>query len=291
MSSSISRSEERREVILGDLHVTTLMEDLPPTVFPVSASITMRRSTSEDRLYNTYCPPEYPVPVREPVGAYIPDTTVYFDNPALVADERRKTWKYHKFTEKFEEQLAEIDELGPNAMDKLYLTGLRLVELPATYISSESGHRVADESLYQDEAEMTIGRFEKYTELSAAAIREELGDALPGDTEKPLRLTQIQEVTAKPYQGAGTGSKRRYYTGGQADSYGSAEKAPRVWSIDESSTADEINEQLPLRTALDKAELFFPALSETEFFRSVKFYGHTETGTAFVADDMADVTN
>lgn len=285
----VSQSQERREVLLRDLHITSLMERLPPAVFPVSAAITMRRSTAEDDVYTEFAPPEYPVPVRKPVGAYIPDTTVYFDNPAVVSDERKKTWRYDEFCEQFEAQLEQIDELSSGALDRIYLTELRLVEIPAAYVSSTNGQRSADPSLYQDEATMTIGRFSKYTELAASDVREELGDSLPDDTTKPLRLTQVKEVTAKPYQGTGTGSKRRYYTGGQADSYNSAEKGPRLWAIDEGTSVEQINERLPLRPALDSIETFFPALSESEFFRPVKFYGTTETGTSFVANDLIDL--
>jgi hypothetical protein len=287
MSEAVASERERREVLLGDLHVVSLMEKLPPTVFPVSASITMRRSTADDELYRDHSPPEYPVSARKPVGAYIPETTVYFDNPALIANERQKTWRFHEFREQFEAQLDAIPELGADVMDRIYLTDLRVVEIPPSYVSSNGGHRSADPKLYQDEGEMTIGRFSKHTALSASELREELGDDLPGDTNKPLRLQRIEEVTAKPYQGTGTASKRRYYTEGQADQYGAAEKTPKVWLADD--MGNDLDEAYPLAPALQKLEKFFPALTETEFCRPVKFYGRTKTGTSFVANEMTEL--
>lgn len=284
LNGTRARNTERREILLGDLYVTSLMEQLPPTAFPVSARITMRRETADDELYFGYKPPEYPVPVRRPVGAYIPESTVFFENPAEIASEPRKTWKFHEFVESLRKQLSEIEELPVDAEKRIYLQHLTIVEIPPAYVSSEDGHRIADPTLHQNEAKMRIGHFNKYSDISISGLREELGDALPDDTTKPLHLTRVDEVTAKPFDGGAAQSKRRYYTKGQAEQVGDLEKTPAIWMF--TDRLEHEQDARPLQTVLPEIGEFFPVLSEQDFFQPVKFYGKTRESQTFVADEM-----
>lgn len=275
-------SNGRVEALLADMHVTSLVERLPSNVFPVAAGITMRRETADDNVFLDYKPPEYPVPIRNPEGAYIPDTTVYFDNPAEVADSSRKTWKYHEFVDAFREQLNEVQELGATPEDRIYITHLRVVEIPPAYVTSDGGHPAASPRLFQNEGEMTIGYFTKFSELSANEIQETLGDAMPDEMRKPLRLNRIDEVTAKPYDGSGTQSKRRYYTDGQAESAQSLDKVPKIWAAQSSAHGRDTR---PLSVAVQQLNKFFPALSDAEFLIRFKLYGKERSSSIFVADD------
>lgn len=282
--TEIDTSNERMSALLADLHVTSLVEDLPPNVFPVAAGLTMRRETSDDSVFMDYKPPEYPLPIRKPEGAYIPNRTVYFENPAEIADNNRKTWPYHEFVDSFREQLQDVDELGPNPEDRIYITHLRIVEIPSAYVTTDGGHPAASERLYQNEAEMTIGYFSKFTELQAQDVKEELGDALPDETEKPLRLNRIDEVTAKPYDGGATQSKRRYYTAGQANSSESYDRTPKIWA---SERFVRDRETRPLDVAVGNIDRFFPALSDSQFLKRFKFFGSEKSSSFFVADEVS----
>ena len=216
--------------ILRLLDPIEVLESLPPTVFPVSAKIQLDRTSVTDQVYQDYNPPEYPVEVRVPADVpYIPQSTVYFDNPAERHPKNTSPVPVDDFIEGLEEIADHLERETITDPQRLYLTGLCVVEVPPQYLLVEEGKHGVKPAFYEENAEMTLAYFQKDNSLSAHSVREELEESLPGETRSPLELIRLDEVVAKPSRlGRGTtrrAGRARYFTEKEAEKAGFIETA------------------------------------------------------------------
>jgi hypothetical protein len=286
--SSTAGPTER--VMIFDKHdPITVLETLPRTVFPVSARVELGRTVGDDAQYTEYDHDTSPVIPRKPEPVpYIPETTIYFENPAERAPRNRTVWSPRDCASELA-ALRDHFKTETNAdADRLQLRGLCLAELPARYLTSQNGRYRASPLLYEENGTITLTYFQHDLSLAAHNVREELEDALPGRTRSPLQFTRLDEVTAKPARdGEGTtqrASRCRYYTEAEAEQYNDLSLTPAVWKLDR--TMDEYEDGRPLDTILSQLDEFCPTIADSPLLREVTFTGEIETQERFYADEV-----
>lgn len=282
-------TERAAAAILRVLDPIEIIESLPPTVFPVSAQIQLDRTSREDHAYRDFRPPDYPVEVRVPAEApYIPETTVHFGNPAERPPKNANPVSTAEFVGGLEEIAKHLEEETTTDPQRLYLTGICVVEVPSRYLTFDSGAHGVKPDLYEENAEMTLAYFQKDNSLSAHDVREDLEEALPGETRTPLELIRLDEVTAKPSRlGRGTtrrAGRARYFTEREAEKAGSVDATPAIWQVKRLRRPGD--DTRPLETVLDEYHRFLPALSETDLIRELTFVGQTRTVERFYAEQV-----
>lgn len=283
------KTERAAAAILRLLDPIEVIESLPPTVFPVSAKIHLGRTSRDDHAYQDYRPPKYPVEVRRPAEApYIPETTVHFDNPAERPPKNATPVSTADFVDGLNEIADHLESETPTDPQRLYLTGLCAVEVPSQYLTFEDGSHGVKPALYDEHAGMTMAYFQKDNSLSAHRVREELDDALPGETRTPLELIRIDEVTAKPSRlGRGTArqaGRARYFTDREAAKAGKTDATPGIWKIKRLRRPGD--DARPLETVLSEYDRFLPALAETDLLKELTFVGQTRTTERFFAEQV-----
>lgn len=181
-----------------------------------------------------------------------------------------------------------FDEETEVDTERLYLTGLCVVEIPAQYVTSRDGEVVPTHSLYKEQGKMTLAYFRKESSLSAHRVRSELEDALPGETRTPLQLTQLSEVHAKEVKSDRTtrmkSGRTRYFTHSEADKYGKPELTPGIWKLQRITGANETTR--PLEPVLPEINQFIPSLSNTDLMQRVTFTGETYEREQFLAENV-----
>ena len=280
----------RGVVIVDESDPRAVIERLPDTVFPVMIQFGLQKSTSGDRPHESLTTPEYPVDVRLPQGPYIPQSTVYFDNPAVRPPRHTPAWRPREFLTSLSELFDELGESPRVDMDRLLLSQVRVVEVAPRYTTTdpETGDTVTTPELYSDRADLTLGTIRRESGLSAARVRDALDTAMPGDTRSPLQLTQITEATAKPARASRitqqpTG-RHRYFTENEAERLDQLDATPAVWMLDHAASPAESHR--PLDPVLSEIERFFPRLAEGDLLDHIQLRGRTETREQFYADEV-----
>lgn len=288
---------ELNEVLISDIHAAALTGDLPDGVYPVSVSVRLDRATTDDRTDKDLRPPEFPAPVKHPVGTapYIPQTTVWLENPALVDNRGDKVWDHDEFSEKMDEEIERIRNKGHGARDRFYLTRARFVEvLDKSYLKEgEDGRLRPSPEFYEDHGEMSIAYFDKRPTITNDEVREKLKreGVISGQIKQPLRLTKYKRVRAKEHNPSV--STRRYFTGGQAENLPGVEASdvrPRVYKHpDEITDHDDSRHDVVvqrLQVGLDEIGSHFPTLAASDLWVNVTFIGEYNTTDEFVEDDV-----
>ncbi|EMA48215.1 hypothetical protein [Halococcus thailandensis] len=278
-----------RVVLLAEHDPITVLETLPRTVFPVSARIELGRTVGDDKPYSDHDRGTLPVEPRRPEPVpYIPETTVYFTNPAERAPADRTAWTPQECADELAHLLDHFEAATNTDPERLRLRGLCLAELPAQYLTMDDGHHVASPMLYEENGPITLTYFRHDLSLAAHDVREELDDALPGRTRSPLQLVRLDELTAKPARhGEGTtgkASRCRYYTEAEAEAANDLSRTPAVWQLERTMTAH--GSARPLDTILTQLDDFCPAVADSPLTKDVTFSGETGTQERFYADDI-----
>jgi len=284
-----SETKQEQAVILGKLDPASVIEKLPPTVFPVTAKVALERSYTGDSPHADYRSPEYPVDVRVPTETpYIPEQTVYFDNPAERPPDGVTAWRPAEFVDSIVELTEFFENETRATTDRLYLTGLCVVEVPSLYLTYDAGQQAAEPGLYEENGEMTLAYFKKDSSLTAHKVREHLGDALPGETRTPLQLTRLDEVYAKPSRtGRGTvgdAGRRRYFSEREAAKSNNEEMIPGIWKADRVASSSESFR--PLDSVVNELDQFLPAFTDSELPETVTFQGTVEESERFFAETI-----
>lgn len=275
--------------ILRLLDPIEIIERLPPTVFPVSAKLQLDRTRRDDHAYKDYRPPDYPVEVRVPIESpYIPETTIYYDNPAERPPKNVTPTTTADFIDGLKEIANHLEEDTKTDPQRLYLNGLCVVEVPSQYITFDDGAHAVKPELYEENAEMTLAYFQKDGSVSAHQVRGDLDEALPGETRSPLELVRLDEVTAKPSRlGRGTtqrSGRTRYFTEREAEKSGSLDATPAIWQVNRLQQSGDSTR--PLSKVLNELDRFLPALCETDLIRELTFVGRTQTVERFYAEQV-----
>lgn len=286
-----SDTKTRRNAILTEQNPIEIIKELPPTVFPVECRFNISRSRTHDDTDSDYRKPEYPVDLHHSSGVYVPETTVHFGNPAVRPPEGSTVWRPKEFSARLTGMLEE-DATNNMTEADISLTRFTVVEVPQPLVTtdSETGAFVVKPDAYSKEFEMSIARFQKHNSLSAAHVRNELSDALPGESRTPVRLTDLHEVTAKPARhGQHTtvsSGRKRYYTEAEAEKTGDLSRTPAHY---QSQYIDRESERTrPLSPAVSDLEEFLPELVDEaeDLVRVVKFAGYEEERRSFVAEEV-----
>lgn len=304
---------ELHEVLIRDIHAAALMDDtsgegsappsskadlLPPGVYLASATVRLDRSTVGDSTDPELRPPAYPAPVKYPAERepYIPETTVWIENPAIVNNQGDKIWEHRKFAEQMANEREKVRSKGFETEDRFYLTGAKFVEVPdKSYLEEDSKGRMRPtKDLYEDHGEMSIAHFEKRPTIGAKDVLEKLREegALSGQVRQPLRLTRHDQVYAKEYNNAGT--TRRYFSGSQADNDPSVEGVdvrPHIFKHEGEITEKDRDRSdvvvNKLQTSLDRLENHFPHLAASDLLLPVTFYAKVSTEERVEIQDVS----
>jgi len=280
----------RGTVILDESDPRTVIERLPNTIFPVMIRFSLGKSTNGDRTHEEYHTPDYPVDVRIPQGAYIPESTVYFDNPAERPPRNATAWRPREFVESLSELLAEVDSSPYVDTDRLQFTDLCVAEIAPRYTTNDpdTGATVATPELYKDQADITLGYFRREGSLAATQVRDSLDTAMPGETRSPPQLIQVTEATAKPARSSREtqqpAGRHKYFTEGEAERIGQLEAIPANWMLDRVAPASSGHRSL--NSVLSEIDQFFPQLSETDLLEYIRLRGRTETSERFYANEV-----
>lgn len=282
-------TERTAAAILRLLDPIEVLESLPPTVFPISLQLQLDRTRGADQPYQDYQTPEYSIEVRKPSESpYIPQTTVHFDNPAERPPKGANPVTITEFIQDLEEIADHLENDTITDPQRLYLTGLSVVEVPSQYLTFDDGAHAVKPDLYEENADMTIAYFKKDNSLSAHNVREDLEEALPGETRTPLELIRLDEVTAKPSRlGRGTSrraGRARYFTEREAEQSDYYDAIPGIWQVKRLQRPGD--DTRPLERVLDEYGRFLPALSETDLIRELTFVGQTRTVERFYAEQV-----
>jgi len=169
-TSSVETSS-RGAVILDESDPRTVIERLPNTVFPVMIRFALQKSTSGDR---TRVAKDTRLPCRRAnsTGAYIPQSTVYFDNPAERPPRNAAAWRPREFVDSLSELLDEIEDSPHVDPDRLQFTDLCVAEIAPRYTTSDpqTGDTVATPELYGDQ-ETSHSGISVVGSLSATEVR------------------------------------------------------------------------------------------------------------------------
>ena len=277
----------KREILVRNLRIDRMANQLPDCVFPLQIAVRMDRGQTRDGYFpdldgNPISTPQYPVAARSPSDEpYIPQTTVWLANPAEFPNSGEKQWTFGEFTNKLASIEQAIETRYPKALDRFYLASLRLVEVPEEYIeyNNDGSVRGVDSSIYTDRERVAIGTFDKRPKIPNEEIRRELGEALPGNVIKPLKLTNLKEVSLKQFRGSNETTcdttRRKYFSERQAEQYSDLQLAPKEWD-------DPIWSQITE---------FFPKLSKSNFIDAVEFEGEYVDSETFVEESVRVLTD
>jgi hypothetical protein len=283
-------ASSQEAAILDESDPRTVIERLPNTVFPVMIRFSLAKSTSGDRTHESLSTPDYPVDVRIPQGEYIPESTVYFDNPAERPPRNTTAWRPYEFIDSLSELLDEIDDSPHVDSDRIQFTDLCVAEIASHYTTSDpdTGDTVATPELYRDQGDITLGYFRREGSLSATKVRDSLDTAMPGETRSPPQLIQITEATAKPARSSREtqqpAGRHKYYTEGEAERVDRLDATPANWMLDRVAPAS--GSHRPLDPVLSEIDRFFPRLNETDLLEFVQLRGRTETSERFYANEV-----
>jgi hypothetical protein len=289
--STDSATDKTRTALLTQHQPLTVLDALPDAVFPITAKVQLRRTRDADTKHIDYRQPNAPVTVYEPTTAYVPETRVYFDNPAQRPPEGRKAWSEPAFRDSMQRVLRDVTEAPGVESEDLQLLGLDVVEVPPHLLTTDpqTGAPAVKPDLYEREASLSIARFERVGDLKATAVREELADALPGESRTPTRLTEVREVHAKPSRQSrdtrGTAGTARYYTEHDAEQVDDLSLTPAVYRL--RSQASPGDRSRPLSPALSGLDDLLPRLTDTDgLIRQVTFRGEMQQREVFEANEV-----
>ncbi|AGB31817.1 hypothetical protein Natpe_1976 [Natrinema pellirubrum DSM 15624] len=288
-TASSALSERERAILLQEQDPIAVLQSLPTTVFPVTATVKLDRTQSDDQPHSEYQEPSYPVEVQQPVDTpYIPETRIYFDNPAERAPDGATVWGRRHCTNELQTIVDYLDTESDADPDRLKLSDIVFVEVPPRYLTSNSGEHGVSPELYNENGEMTLAYFQKDSSLSAHNVRDDLGDALPGQSRSPLQLIRVDEVTAKPARtGQNTtrqASRCQYYTTSEAESHNKLDATPGIWQARRVSDSSE--NIRPLSPVVQDFNSFLPAFADSDLIESVTFSGQTQTRERFHAEEI-----
>lgn len=284
---SSNETETRRNAILTKQNPIDIIKGLPPAVFPVECRFSVRQGRTQDRKDTEYRQPSYPVDLHHSAGVYVPDTTIHFDNPARRPPNDKVVWRPDGFSGKLRELFDKADTLSE---EDISLTRITVVEVPQHLVTTdaETGDPVVKPALYDDEAEMTLARFRKHDSLSATKVRNNLsGDALPGESRTPVRLTDLISVTAKPTRHGrhttGAPGRDRFYTDTEAEKTDNLSRTPAHYQS--RYIGRESERTRPLGPAVSSLDGFVPELVRNSdgLVQVVSFVGHERERQSFVA--------
>lgn len=301
---------ELHEVLISDIHTAALTQDvagelrdgdvgmdLPDGVYPVSVSVRLDRGQRGDDTDTELRPPQYPVEVKYPTGSepYIPETTVWLENPAVVDNRGDKVWDNQKFATKLLDEIKKIETKDPDAPSRFYLTGAKFVEiLDKSYlVEDRDGRMRPTQEFFEDHGEMSIAHFSKRPSITDEEVRQKLEDegALSGQVKQPLQLTRYDRVWAKPHNRSQ--STRRFWTPGQAKNNPGVEVAnvrPRAYKLPENITEKDDDDGgwsvSDLNVGLDESQTAFPVLSASELWLKVTFIGNYESADRFKEEEV-----
>jgi hypothetical protein len=287
----MASDSEKHAAVLTEHNPLELIKALPKPVFPISMRIGLSPRRSEDSTDAEYRKPNYPVSINRLESAYIPETTIHFDNPVERAPDGKSIWRPTEFAEKLSEILSHLSDVENVDTDQLALSSVSLAKIPVQYLTTDeqTGDTVAKPSLYERNAEATIGRFDRIGTLNATAVRDTFAEALPGETRTPTRLVQVEEVTMKQSRqgrgSAGQSSTTRYYTEADAENVDDLSKTPAVYGLP--STRSQSDGTRPLSPILSSLDSMFPILvGETDLLEIVKFRGRMASKQTFHAEEV-----
>lgn len=285
-NSTVGDTEELRIAYLTESDPIVLIESLPKPVFPVKLTVECPPTREGDVAHPTYSEPEYPINTALPQTPYIPQSTVYFDNPAS----RRlseQVWRPQDFVDTFTKQIEAIREKRSDDAVPTRIISATLVEIPYTYLTTdqETGQPIAKPDLYEDESEFTIVEFSPDGSISATQIRDDM-EGLAGESVSPTRLTRMVEATAKPTRrGRETQQnpgQARYYTASEAEKSGDLSRTPSVYAVDGIP-----GETRPLSPVVQDLDKFTPQLvNEATTVDAGKLTGSSREDTTFIAEDI-----
>lgn len=281
-----------RAALLTDHDPRSVLDRLPNTVFPMRLKLQLSRSRDADTTHETFRSPDYPVDLHEPQTPYIPETTVYFKNPARRPREGAALWQSNEFRDRLDDVLAHVTETTPLTDDALSLLELEVVEVPTPFVTTDSatGATIVTPDLYKKQAELRIARFEREGSLTATQVRDRLAEALPGESRTPTRLTRIEEVHAKPArQGrttTGSAGRAKYYTETDAEQVDSLDLTPAIHQLRELSRDGDRTR--PLTPVLSDLDAMLPELMRgcPDLVSTVKFVGEERNRTQFHATEV-----
>jgi hypothetical protein len=289
-----TESATARAALLADHDPRSVLDRLPNTVFPMRLKLHLPPSRDADTAHEQFRSPDYPVELQQPQTPYIPETTVYFENPARRPREGATVWRPDAFSDRLTEILDHVTDASPRSGDALSLLELEVCEVPAAFVTtdSETGEHVVTPDMYKNEAELRIARFQREGSLTATQVRDRLDDALPGESRTPTRLTRIEEIHAKPArQGrttTGTAGRAKYYTDTDAEQVDSLDLTPAVYQLQQ--LARDGDRTRPLTPVLSDLESMLPELIRgcPDLVSSVKFVGEERERTQFHATEVLD---
>lgn len=288
---SLTENQTRRNAILTEQNPIDIIENLPPSVFPVSCRFSISSGRTDDEADTEYAQPSYPVDLHHATGVYVPETTVHFDNPARRPPEGEIAWRPADFVPKLKALLEDAETLSE---DHISLSRITVVEVPQHLITTdaETGDHVVKPELYSDEKQLTIARFQKNNSLTATHVRNELADALPGKSRTPTRLTDLEVVTAKPFRHGSQTTARSgrdlYYTETEAERTDDLSRTPAHYQSRYINRESERTR--PLGPAVSELDEFLPELlnQTDDLVRVLKFIGHEEQRQSFVATEVRE---
>lgn len=289
-----SESATERAALLADNDPRSVLERLPNTVFPMRMKLHLPPSRDADTAHEWFRSPDYPVDLQQPRTPYIPETTVYFENPARRPREGATLWRPREFRDRLTEILNHVTDNSSRSGDALSILELEVVEVPATFVTTdaETGELIVQPELYEKETELRIARFEKEGSLTATQVRDRLDDALPGESRTPTRLTRIEEVHAKPSRKGrtttGSSGRAKYYTETDAEQVDSLDLTPAVYQLRQLSRDGDRTR--PLTPVLSNLDSMLPELMRgcPDLVSTVKFVGEERERTQFHATEVLE---
>lgn len=286
------RDERTRAILLANPDPFDVIAQLPNPVFPVRMTVELHRSREHDSDHAEYRRPHYPVTVQVPSAAYIPATTIYFDNPAERPRGDTKAWGVTDAMDGLQAAVDAVAEEYPVAPGPLKLLGLEVVEVPTPYVTTnrDTGDPHVKSGLYERNADLRLARFDRDGSLSATDVRSELDDALPGESRSPIQLTEVRHVVAKQsrqgQQTQGEAGVARYYTESEAEHVDDLSLTPAIYRLQHLSRAGDRSR--PLSPALDELDRLLPVLSKQggDLLEQVTFAGEKQERTVFHAEEV-----
>lgn len=266
-------TETRSAILLQDLKLDTLVEQLPREVFVIDVGVTMARSQARDTFAmdnqgRAIQPPTYPVPLKSSgTMPYIGNKTIYIRNPVEGPRGGQESYLFEEFIKQLQTVKDVAEELDRSAAQRLYVSDLRLCEIPSEYTRRGDGWDagITKEGV-EENIPVTIGQFEKQQKISDA-VQEDLGESTPGRVIIPMTLTDATIVHMKPTKHGDC--RRFYFREKQAEKYGEPAFAPRqprklTWGF----VADQ-----------------FPELVSSGVIVEREFDGYTENTERFIEED------
>lgn len=265
-------TETRSEIMLCDLKLESLVDQLPREAFVIDVGVTMARSQARDTFAmdnegKAIQPPAYPIPLKSSgTMPYIGNKRVYIRNPVEGPRGGQESYLFKEFVKQLQTVKDVAEELDRSAAQRLYVSDLRLCEVPSEYARDGDGWNagITPEGV-EEEIPVTIAQFEKQQKVSDA-VQEQLGEVTPGRVIIPMTMTQAKTVHMKRGQGD---SRRFYYSDTQAEQNGKPECKPRR----------------PTKLTWEFVSEQFPNLIASSLIANVEFDGHTKTDEQFIEED------